>query len=96
MAALSTPGYDTKTCPITNYVWVVQFPNDTQYGVYSGKAVQFTVPFKTSLKVMLIVTAPDVANPANTAYSNTSATLVSLNSNCSLTNNTDGKHRRFH
>ena len=75
----STPGYDTKTCPITNYVWVVQFPNDTQYGVYSGKAVQFTVPFITSLKVMLIVTAPDVANPANTAYSNTSATLVSLN-----------------
>ena len=78
----STAGYDAnsaETCPITNYAWLVQYENDSVFGVYSGGGVTINVNSATSLHVTLIVTAPDVDTSPNSQYTNTSTTSVWIN-----------------
>ena len=75
----STPGYDAnsaKSCPITNYAWLVQYENNSVFGAYSGSGVTIIVNSAEWLQVTLIVTAPDVNTSPNPQYMNTSATSV--------------------
>ena len=74
----STPGYDTQNCSITGYTWMVQYPNDTEFGAYSGQSVEFTPNVISYLKVTLIVTAPDI-NQSNSDYTNTSLASIWIN-----------------
>ncbi len=70
----STAGWDGMTCDITNYAWLVQYSNMSLFGSYSGKAVSFIVSAPTTLKITLIVTAPDLKSVPSSSYSNTSTT----------------------
>jgi len=76
----STPGNDTGTIiPITNYAWLVQYPNTTKYGAYSGKSVSFIATVQTYLLITLIVTANDTIVPSNSSYFDTSSYGVWIN-----------------
>lgn len=78
--SLSTAGQDGQSvCPITNWGWIVQYENGTDFGAYSGSVVSFTTSYVGSLKVTLIVSAPDVASPASPQYTNTAATSIWIN-----------------
>lgn len=84
----STPGYDAqsvKSCPITNYAWLVQYENASEFGAYSGSGVTFTVSSVGWLQITLIVTAPDVNTSPNPQYTNTSLASVWINVQSPLT-----------
>lgn len=74
-ASSSKAGYDTEganeTCPITNYVWLVQYENGTLFSSYSGKIASFTIDELVTLRILLTVTAPDPTSPSNTAFTTT-------------------------
>lgn len=72
----STPGYDAESCPITNYAWLVQYPNGTPFGAFSGQTISIVVNTQTYLNVSLIVTAPDKNPSPSPKYDNTSLASV--------------------
>jgi len=70
-ASLSQPGYDTKTCNITSYVWSVEFLNGTTFTSLTGEAPTFTATVDGTFQVILIVTANDVAATPSPSYVST-------------------------
>ncbi len=75
----STPGSDNQICPITNYAWLVQYPDGSRFNAASGSIVSIVVNTTTSLRVNLIVTAKDVNTSPSPQYVNTSATSIWIN-----------------
>lgn len=82
-ATSSTNGYDTVVCPITNYTWVVQYPDSSILGTYTGPTVAFKALNVTILKITLIVTAPDLNSTPASNYNATSTTnaIIQIQSN---------------
>ena len=73
-ASASTPGYDEQACPITSYVWLVEFQNSTIFGSFNGQIISFQATSVGYLKVTLIVTAPDTNSAPSSSYTNTATT----------------------
>ncbi len=82
-ATSSTNGYDIVVCPITNYTWVVQYPDSSILGIYTGPTVTFKALNVTNLKITLIVTAPDLNSSPSLNYNATSSTsaIIQIQSN---------------
>lgn len=77
-ASASTPGFDTVNCPITAYTWLVQYPNSTVYGSFTGQTATFYAIYVTSLKITLTVKAPDLSSSPSTSYSSTSTSTITI------------------
>jgi hypothetical protein len=75
----STPGFDATTCPITNYAWLVQYQNNSVFGVFSGSSVSITPTNVGALNVTLIVTAVAQNSNPSPSYTNTSYATVWVN-----------------
>jgi hypothetical protein len=76
----STNGHDGSTvCNITIWDWLVQYLNGTVFGAYNGEYQSIVLNNPASLKITLIVTAPDTVSPPNPQYTNTSSTNIIIN-----------------
>ncbi len=75
----STAGFDSKTCPIQNYAWLLQYQNGSVIAAYSGSGVSFTINTAVSFNVTLIVTAPDLNPNPSPSYTNTSYASTWIN-----------------
>ena len=73
---LSDAGYDGQSCPITNYTWLIQYQNNTVFGIYYGQSLTFTVSNPTYLNVTLIATGPDVNPNPSPSYIQTSTISI--------------------
>jgi hypothetical protein len=72
-ANLSQPGYDTQTCPITNYAWSVEYLNGTTFASFTGETATFDAAVGGTFRIVLIVTAKDVENPPSPTYVSTNS-----------------------
>ncbi len=75
-ASASTPGYDKQTCPITSYVWLVEFENSTIFGSFNGQIISFEATSVGYLKITLIVTAPDTNPSPSSSYIDTATKVA--------------------
>ena len=75
-ASASTAGNDGKACPITDYVWLVEFQNSSIFGSFNGQIVSFQATSLGYLKVTLIVTAPDTNSVPSSSYTSTATTYA--------------------
>ncbi len=73
-ASASTAGSDGQACPITSYVWLVEFQNSSVFGSFSGQVIYFQATNLGYFKVTLIVTAPDTNSVPSSSYTNTAST----------------------
>ena len=78
-ASLSQPGYDTETCPITNYAWSVEYLNGTTFASFTGENATFTAAVVGTFRIILIVTAVDVHSPSDSGYESTGSTSAEIN-----------------
>lgn len=71
-ASSSLPGYDTgnisEVCPITNFVWRVEYFNGTLFGSFNGETVSFVATVEGDLRITLAVTAPDPHPPSDPGF----------------------------
>jgi hypothetical protein len=71
-ATSSTPGYDinnvSEICPITSFVWRVEFLNGTVFGTYTGKTASFIATSEGDFKITLIVSAVDPHPPSDPSF----------------------------
>lgn len=87
-ATLSQPGYDTETCPITNYAWSVEYLNGTTLASFTGENATFNAMVVGTFRIILIVTAVDIHSPSNPSYESADSTSAIINviSSTSLVN----------
>ena len=85
----SANGYDTVVCPITNFTWIVQYPDSSVLGTYTGPTVFFRALNVTTLKITLIVTAPDLNSSPASNYIATSTTNAVIHIQSNLSGNID-------
>jgi hypothetical protein len=78
-ASSSQPGYDTQTCPITNYFWSIEYLNGTTFTSLTGETPTFNVTVSGTFRVILIVTANDTQASPAPGYSSTNSTSALIN-----------------
>lgn len=73
-ATSSQSGYDgTEACPITDYSWLVEFANGTQFVTATGVTANFIASTLGAFRITLIVTAPAQNPPDNPNFSTTNS-----------------------
>ncbi len=81
-ASSSQPGFDTvngsTTCPITNYVWRVEFQNGTTFLSLNGITPQFNTSIIGPFRIILIVTATDPNPPSDPNFNPTDSATASI------------------
>ena len=78
-ATSSHPGNDSQVCNITGYAWSVECLNGTVFASLAGEIATFTPNSLGSLRIILIVTAPDVNSSPSPSYVNASSTSAIIN-----------------